>query len=379
MDGKLFLHVFLGSRFPNDQPGGTCGGSRGDFTMGVLRGEAMLGFIPLHLNASERSRSIEQWMLNWFNDGDAEVLEPKGWFHKAHKTGNWIWAPPPAAAEVAVEQLCESRHARPWNAHLFVCPVLMTSYWQKMLSKVADCMLSIPPGFSHWSANMHEPLVVAIMCLIAPTSPWGAGIVCANIGYPRSNLADCHGAWHGNCYAQLKADRCFPVLTPADLVDEIISVSVSEGQRSPDVPTFQCDLCHFINVKKRPLAGLPADDIPIFLQNFQCLKKFVNGQSPVWNPNLSHTPVCSLREPFKPIRVSRTIGKNYAGTICTCCGQVHTPGSGVGKVGKVGPHVPHCLVLDSFGVPAWIQRPQQMVCCHLHPKISAIGNWPLFV
>jgi hypothetical protein len=111
-------------------------------------------------------------MLSWFNGGDADVLEPKGWFHKAHKTGNWIWAPPPAAAEVAVEQLCESRHARPWNAHLFVCPALMTSYWRKMLSKVADCMLTIQPGFSHWPVNMHEPLVVAIICPIASTSPW---------------------------------------------------------------------------------------------------------------------------------------------------------------------------------------------------------------
>jgi hypothetical protein len=171
MEGKLFLHVVwvAGTRMIEQ---GTDGGSRGDFTTGVLRGEAMLAYVPLHLGAFERSVTIEQWMLSWFNGGDADVLEPKGWFHKAHKTGNWIWAPPPAAAEVAVEQLCESRHARPWNAHLFVCPALMTSYWRKMLSKVADCMLTIQPGFSHWPVNMHEPLVVAIICPIASTSPW---------------------------------------------------------------------------------------------------------------------------------------------------------------------------------------------------------------
>eukprot|EP00978_Attheya_sp_CCMP212_P038954 scaffold198227_cov75-Attheya_sp.AAC.1 len=171
MSGKLFLHVVwvAGTRMIEQ---GTDGGSQGDFTTGVLRGEAMLAFVPLHLGAFEISESIEQLMLDWFNDGDAEVLDPKGWFHKAHKTGNWIWVPPPAAAEVAVEQLCESRHARPWNSHLFICPALMTSYWRKMLSKVADCMLSIPPGFSHWPANMREPLVVAIICPIAATSPW---------------------------------------------------------------------------------------------------------------------------------------------------------------------------------------------------------------
>jgi hypothetical protein len=50
-----------------------------------------------------------------------------------------------------------------------------------MLSKVADCMLTIPVGFTHWPANMHEPLIVAIVCPIACSSPWvqrgSAGLV----------------------------------------------------------------------------------------------------------------------------------------------------------------------------------------------------------
>eukprot|EP00978_Attheya_sp_CCMP212_P023115 scaffold70031_cov33-Attheya_sp.AAC.1 len=41
-----------------------------------------------------------------------------------------------------------------------------------MLSKVADCMLTIPVGFTHWPSNMHEPLVIAIVCPIAVSAPW---------------------------------------------------------------------------------------------------------------------------------------------------------------------------------------------------------------
>jgi hypothetical protein len=69
----------------------------------------------------------------------------------------------------------------------------------------------------------------------------------------------------------MSEDR-FPVLTPADLVDEI--VSVKEYQEDKDdfrfrfardgdhlMCPFQCDLCQFINVKKRLPSGLPGDDV----------------------------------------------------------------------------------------------------------------------
>eukprot|EP00978_Attheya_sp_CCMP212_P014301 scaffold36374_cov58-Attheya_sp.AAC.7 len=224
MDGKLFLHSVwvAGTRMIEE---GTDGGSRGDFTTGVLRGEAMLGFVLIQFNALERQEGLEEWLLSWFAVQEAEVLDPEGWFHRGHQTGNFIWAPAPAATDVAVELLCDSRHARPWNAHLFVCPALLTSYWRKTLSKVADCMITIQSGLSLWPAKTHEPLVIAIICPIALVSPWvqrgmpelkGAGIVCANIGYQRRKLADCCGAWHSSCYEQLKTDQ-FPVMSKGDL------------------------------------------------------------------------------------------------------------------------------------------------------------------
>jgi hypothetical protein len=48
----------------------------------------------------------------------------------------------------------------------------MTLYWQKMLAKVADCMFTIPQGFALWPSHTHKPLVVAIICPIAPVCPW---------------------------------------------------------------------------------------------------------------------------------------------------------------------------------------------------------------
>jgi hypothetical protein len=84
-------------------------------------------------------------------------------------------------------------------------------------------------------------------------------------------LDDCRGAWHGSCYEQFQADQ-FPVLTPGELVDEIITATETQEDldsfrfrfaREGDhlMCPFQCDWCQFINVKKRRPAGLPGDDV----------------------------------------------------------------------------------------------------------------------
>ena len=99
----------------------------------------------------------------------------------------------------------------------------------------------------------------------------GAGIVCANIGHPRLSSRVCSGAWHAECYSQLSTDQ-FPVLTPADLADAIVdSQDMAEDQeafrfkfaREGDhlMCPFQCDECHFVNIKGRMPAGLTGDDV----------------------------------------------------------------------------------------------------------------------
>lgn len=171
MEGKLFIHLVwvAGTRMIEQ---GTDGVSRGDLFNGVMGGKSMLEFIPLDHGVDTRGPEL----VRWFGDGGGgewTPLEPRDWFHDAHlRNGNFIWTPPPAVADVALEQLCETRHTRPWNSHIFLCPALMTSRWRKRLMKVADVMFTVPVGSALWGTCMHEPVVVALICPLLPCRPW---------------------------------------------------------------------------------------------------------------------------------------------------------------------------------------------------------------
>jgi hypothetical protein len=88
------------------------------------------------------------------------------------------------------------------------------------------------------------------------------GIICANFGWARKiNAGACTGAWHGSCYAQDKRDS-FPVLGAKDIDDALLDEKLLEDDdplrfreaREGDhlLCGFQCDECHFINMKGRP-------------------------------------------------------------------------------------------------------------------------------
>ena len=57
-----------------------------------------------------------------------------------------LWMPPPAAVDVALEQLSYSPHMRPDLLHIFICPRLMTQRWRKHLYKLSDVLFNIPAG-----------------------------------------------------------------------------------------------------------------------------------------------------------------------------------------------------------------------------------------
>jgi hypothetical protein len=48
-------------------------------------------------------------------------LEPLDWFDEGQHDGNFLWCPPPAAANVVVYQLREARHKRPHCLHPHCC------------------------------------------------------------------------------------------------------------------------------------------------------------------------------------------------------------------------------------------------------------------
>ena len=182
-----FVHV-SGTRMITQ---GSDGLSRGNLSEGVMRGEEMSSFIPLHLSALARSKELKIWITSWFSslDRPLEFLEPIDWYERGHDIkgsttncdGQWlpeylagcyIWSPPPAAAAIVLEELRKARQKRQDSAHLFICPRLMYPYWQRHLFRAADLIIEIPAGQSYWSSEMHEPLILALFFPYVSCKPW---------------------------------------------------------------------------------------------------------------------------------------------------------------------------------------------------------------
>ena len=109
---------------------GTEGISRGDKSMGVMRGIPMEDFCPLNESAFERSPELKTWLMAATKLLDSVSLEPEDWFLRGQGFGNFVWSPAPAAADVVVERLGKACHKRPSSLHLVAAPRLMTGYWQ---------------------------------------------------------------------------------------------------------------------------------------------------------------------------------------------------------------------------------------------------------
>ncbi len=157
---------------------GTDGTSRGHFKEGVSIGENMLTFLPWNESAFERTELLEPWLLSWMPT-KTEILTPEGWFTRGHDQlggafdrhgfwqhqivpGSFIWAPPPAAADVVVEQLSITRHKRSASFHLVVVPRLMTGCWRKHLARATDFEFQLVND-QLWSLeSQFEPLLVFV-------------------------------------------------------------------------------------------------------------------------------------------------------------------------------------------------------------------------
>ena len=128
------------------QAQGTDGLSRGSFNEGVTFGEAMHRFCPWGQSAIEREPALKSWIESWFMD--SEFLTPRDWFIRGHdhdggqvnqyrmwewtiRKGNLVWVPPPAAANVAIEELRKSHIKRQSSTHLIIIPHLFTHLWKK--------------------------------------------------------------------------------------------------------------------------------------------------------------------------------------------------------------------------------------------------------
>ena len=160
---EVFLHLFhiSGNRMIAT---GVDGRSRGDLDAGVSLGHDIRQFIPLDKGAFDlEGPRLTSWLRSWMGTDFSPPLEPIHWFKNGHKSGVHIWAPPPAAALVALKQLARSRHKRPHNVqHVFLCQrLLWQELWRKRFEKEMDVWFFLHPG-THWPAHLFEPLVVGL-------------------------------------------------------------------------------------------------------------------------------------------------------------------------------------------------------------------------
>jgi hypothetical protein len=124
---------------------GTDGLSRGDMLTGVTGGAGMLTFIPLALTAVERQPELMEWVDSWWGTGNNSWLTPEGWYAGSSRIGTYVWCPPPAAADEALEQLCKCHLKRPGGvANIFIVPRLLTSRWRKRGFRVGTFSFTIP-------------------------------------------------------------------------------------------------------------------------------------------------------------------------------------------------------------------------------------------
>jgi len=150
---------------------GTDGLSRGDHSTGVMTGQSLTAFVPIHLDAFQRSPPLREWMEQVLSQCNAKFLSPEGWFenHTAHDT--FVWSPPPAAADVVVERFGIARHKRPNTLHVLLIPRLMTGRWRKMLAKHTDRYFRITWNPIWNMKDQFEPLLMFVALPFLPHQP----------------------------------------------------------------------------------------------------------------------------------------------------------------------------------------------------------------
>jgi hypothetical protein len=138
----------------------------------------MLDFVPLHLSAFDRSSHLHTWMESFCSSILEQEREPRfllmeEWFMIPFADGIFVWAPPPAIADVTVAQMVAAHLARPWTMHIFIAPTLMMNQWQKQLNKVSDLRITLPFDSDVWPEKSEiEPLTLAFTFPHLRVAPW---------------------------------------------------------------------------------------------------------------------------------------------------------------------------------------------------------------
>mmetsp|Transcript_7983 Transcript_7983/g.19280 ORF Transcript_7983/g.19280 Transcript_7983/m.19280 type:complete len:1317 (-) Transcript_7983:1541-5491(-) len=170
MTTDLILHVVhvSGKRMIKQ---GTDGLSRADHSSGVMQGESMVQHIPLNEDAFVRSPKLHKKFISLLDGMDFTFLKPHQWFDEYHAYGNYVWIPPPAATDAAVDLLNKARHKRPESLHLVVVPRLMTGRWRRALTRTSDTYFKIDWEDSWPLSVYHEPVLCFVCLPLSVCSP----------------------------------------------------------------------------------------------------------------------------------------------------------------------------------------------------------------
>ena len=149
--------------------------SRGDFDSGIMLGEDIRDLVPLGVSATDfQHNDIETWLKSWMGSDYTPPLTIDEWYTKGHQPGVHFWAPPPAGALIALEELAQSKLKRPFEVtHVFVCPrLLYFEEWRRRFNKEMDLWMLIEPVSDFWPISCCEPLVFGISFPLRSSRPW---------------------------------------------------------------------------------------------------------------------------------------------------------------------------------------------------------------
>eukprot|EP00956_Cyclotella_meneghiniana_P036908 scaffold132204_cov35-Cyclotella_meneghiniana.AAC.2 len=222
--------------------------SRGDFDSGIMLGVDIRTLVPLGTPAVDfEENQILEWLKSWMGIDFSPPLSVKNWYCKGHEAGVHVWAPPPAGALIALEELAQSKLKHPFEVtHVFVCPRLL--YYEEWSRRLGN--LNVSTSWWNWRSECKK-------CL-KPDLTWEKGIFCANFGATRGGFSDCKSAWCGECFVPHPLDPKI-VAEPIDFDGRPLTVPDDKNRfmsaRNGDhtLTPFQCPLCQCRNIKRRNL------------------------------------------------------------------------------------------------------------------------------
>ena len=170
---------------------GTDGLSRGMMCEGVLAGKDMLDYVDISKSASQCCPSLIEFFRTWMEFPQLRPLKVEEWFVEGHgivggrKDGHGIWIPShtpngqvywwdplPVNADVALEEALKAKHKRTDAYHIFSIPRLFSPTWTRLFHKLADVVVKLPAGSTHWPSGMHEPLFIGVSLPYVRYYPW---------------------------------------------------------------------------------------------------------------------------------------------------------------------------------------------------------------